>query len=79
MAEWDTLRFALSERETAEAWAESIAVHEDDCPSAKAVVDATNGLIIAFRQWHHDRHGYAPTEHDFRLILDMARADTGHE
>jgi hypothetical protein len=38
----------------------------------EAVVDATNGLILAFRRWHLDRHGYAPTEHDFRLILDMA-------
>jgi hypothetical protein len=36
MAEWQTLRFALSEHDAAEAWAESMAVHEDQCPSLKA-------------------------------------------
>jgi hypothetical protein len=35
MAEWDTLRWGLSEREAAEAWAESIARHEDQCPDLK--------------------------------------------
>jgi hypothetical protein len=33
MAEWDTMRFGLSEEEAAEAWAESIARHEDACPA----------------------------------------------
>jgi hypothetical protein len=32
MAEWDTLRYGLPEREAAEAWAESMALHEDQCP-----------------------------------------------
>lgn len=41
----------------------------------EAIVDATERLILAFRQWHLDRHGHAPSEHDFRLILDMARAE----
>ena len=35
MREWETLRFALSEREAAEAWAESMARHEDTCPALK--------------------------------------------
>lgn len=31
MAEWDTLRFGLSEHDAAEAWAESMADHEAVC------------------------------------------------
>jgi hypothetical protein len=43
-----------------------------DRVEADAIKEATNRLILAFRRWHLDRHHYAPTEHDFRLILDMA-------
>jgi len=32
LKEWDILRFGLSEREAAEAWAESMARHEAECP-----------------------------------------------
>ena len=37
MAEWDMMRFGLSEREAAEAWAESMALHEDVCPMARTM------------------------------------------
>jgi hypothetical protein len=36
MGEWRALRFGLSEEEAAEAWAESIADHEDGCPALAA-------------------------------------------
>ena len=37
MAEWKMLRFALSEEDVAEAWAESMALHEDQCPALTAL------------------------------------------
>jgi hypothetical protein len=35
MREWEGLRFGLSETDAAEAWAESIARHEAECPLLK--------------------------------------------
>ena len=44
--------------------------------AAHEVERATGRLIVAFRRWHIDRHGTAPTVHDFRLMLDMAASLT---
>jgi hypothetical protein len=40
MAQWRTLRFGLSEEDAAEAWAESMAIHEDTCPAVNPTDEA---------------------------------------
>ena len=43
----------------------------------EAVEESTARLIVAFRRWHVTRHGYPPTDEDFRAILDAATTTAG--
>lgn len=47
MDEWATLRFGLSEQDAAEAWAESMALHEETCPALRPQEPDDLGLAWA--------------------------------
>ena len=47
LREWDALRFGLSEREAAEAWAESMALHEAGCPALNPPKARTVVVVVA--------------------------------